>query len=63
MKIEFVKEEKSSGTTIYYTNVDGKYVNNSLSLFEDEGKKLFELIKKDQTALEAKKTVLESVEL
>ena len=63
MKIEFVKEEKSSGTTIYYTNVNGSYVNNSLSLFEDEGKKLFELIKKDHTALETKKTVLESIEI
>ena len=41
----------------------GDYVNNSLSYDEKEARELFELIKKDHTALEPKKIVLESIEI
>ena len=63
MKIEFVKETKVSGDVYYYTTTNGYYVNNSLSGDENEARELFELIKKDYTALEPKKTVLESFEI
>jgi hypothetical protein len=31
MKIEFIKETKMDGEVVYYTKVDGRYINNSLS--------------------------------
>jgi hypothetical protein len=63
MKIEFIKETKLDGCVMYYTKVNDSYVSNSLSTKESEARELFELIKKDHTALEAKKVVLESFEL
>ena len=63
MKIDFIKETKMDGGAYYYTKVNGDYVNNSLSYDEKEASELFELIKKDHTALEPKKIVLESIEV
>jgi hypothetical protein len=63
MKIEFVKETKIDGELVYYTKVDGRYTNNSLSLRENEARELFERIKKDgPNALENKLEIVESFE-
>ena len=63
MKIEFIKETKTNGDVCYYTMTNGYYVNNSLSFDEAKAKELFELIKKDYTALDPKKTVLDTFEI
>ena len=63
MKIEFVKETKMDGGVIYYTKVNDRYINNSLSLKENEARELFECIKKDgPNALENKLEIVESFE-
>jgi hypothetical protein len=63
MKIEFIKETKMDGYNTYYTKVGGYYVNNSLSLKENEARELFERIKKDgPNALENKIEVVETFE-
>jgi hypothetical protein len=63
MKIEFVKETKIDGELVYYTKVDGRYTNNSLSLRENEARELFERIKKDgPNALENKLEIVETFE-
>jgi hypothetical protein len=63
MKIEFIKETKMDGYNTYYTKAGGYYINNSLSLKENEARELFERIKKDgPLALENKIEVVESFE-
>ena len=64
MKIEFIKETKTDGELVYYTRVDGRYVNESLSIKENKARELFERIKKDGPhALEPKEEVVELIEL
>ena len=43
MKFEFIKEEKLNGTIIYYTKINGSFVDGSLELTEE---KLFKLLKR-----------------
>ena len=63
MKIEFIKETKMDGEVVYYTKVDGRYINNSLSFNEKNARNLFERIKKDgKNALENKLEIVESFE-
>lgn len=61
MKIEFIKETKSTGDVIYYTNVNNTFVSNSLSLTEETARAIFERIK-DGTFKDVKE-VIESVEI
>jgi len=61
MKIEFIKETKSTGDVIYYTNVDKLFVSNSLSLKEETARDIFERIKAG-TFIDVKE-VIESVEI
>jgi hypothetical protein len=48
MKIELVKETKANGEVIYFTNVDGKYVNDSLTLNEEKAREIYEGIVKNK---------------
>jgi hypothetical protein len=62
MKIEFIKETKADGDTMYYTNVDDKFVDKSLSFSRDKAKDIYDNIVKNKgkyTNIE----VLESVEV
>jgi hypothetical protein len=61
MKIEFIKETKTSGDVIYYTNVDGLFVSNSLSLNEATARDNFNMIKEGK--FNDIKEVLESAEI
>jgi predicted transcriptional regulator len=61
MKIELVKETKVNGEVIYFTNVDSKYVNDSLTLNEEKAKVIYDNIVKNKgeyTSVE----ILESTE-
>ena len=62
MKIEFVKETKADGDSFYFTQVDGKFFDKSLSYDADKAKLMYDNIVKNKgkyTNIE----VLESVEL
>jgi hypothetical protein len=48
MKIELVKETKVNGSVIYFTNVDDKYVNDSLTLNEEKAKVIYDNIVKNK---------------
>jgi hypothetical protein len=61
MKIEFIKETKSTGDVIYYTNVDNTFVSNSLSLTEEAARAIFERIKAG--TFTDMKEVIESVDI
>lgn len=41
MKIELKKETRINGSTIWYVEVDGKFVDNSLRLTEKEAIEVF----------------------
>jgi len=62
MKIEFIKESKANGDVFYFTNVDGRFVNSSISYNEEEGYAAYQNIvanKGKYVAIE----VLEAVEI
>jgi hypothetical protein len=62
MKIEFIQESKVNGDVFYFTNVNGKFVNSSISYNEEEGYAAYQNIvanKGKYVAIE----VLESVEV
>jgi len=61
MKIEFVKETKANGDTIFYTEIDGTYIDSSVSTIETTGRKYFKMICASQGATE--KIILETFEL
>ncbi len=44
MKIEFVKETKVNGESFYFTQVDGKFVDNSLAYDKDKARKIHDNI-------------------
>ena len=48
MKIEFIKETNQSGNVYYYTNVDGQFENNSLSMDYSQAYEFFIGMKKRQ---------------
>jgi hypothetical protein len=45
MKIEFVKKEKFDGDVYWYTTIDGKFVENSLSSNEQSAYDLYNKVK------------------
>jgi len=44
MKIEFVKETKANGESFYFTQVDEKFVSNSLAYDIDKAKGIYDNI-------------------
>jgi hypothetical protein len=41
MKIEFIKETKIDGSKFYFTKVDGKFIDGSLSFDNDKAKVIY----------------------
>ena len=57
MKIEFIKETKANSEVMYYTNVDGRFVDKSLSFDYDKAKKIFDNIVKNNGEYDTKETI------
>ena len=57
MKIELIKEVKANGEAMYYTNVDGRFVDKSLSFNYDKAKKIFDNIVKNNGEYDTKETI------
>lgn len=55
--IELIHEKRIDGTEVYYTNIDGHYVPNSLTLKLEEAEKMFSFIVKNGSA-DPDKTVI-----
>ena len=62
MKIEFVKETKIDGDVFYFTQIDGSFVDKSLSYDFDKAKVLYNNIIENKGKINFKE-VLESVEI
>jgi len=62
MKIEFVKETKADGDILYYTNVDGKFADKSLSFSIDKAKTIYNNIVNNKGKYTSTE-ILESVEV
>lgn len=62
MKIEFVKETKANGESFYFTQVDEKFVSNSLAYDIDKAKGIYDNIVKNKGKYIVIE-VLESVEV
>jgi len=63
MKIEFIKETNFEGGVVYYTKVDGYYVNNSLETNEEKAKEKYQLVIESKGTLEPVKEVIDSIEI
>lgn len=46
MQAQFIKEDRINDRTIYYTEIDNRYVEGSVSYREEEGRKFFDHIVK-----------------
>jgi hypothetical protein len=57
MQAKLIQEDKIDGGTVYYTEIDGHYVSNSLSSKFEEAERLYHLAVK-HGSLDPKKTVL-----
>lgn len=62
MKIEFIKETKIDGNTFYFTNVDGKFADKSISYDKEKAYHMYQNIVKNKGKYVAAE-VLESVEI
>ena len=62
MKIEFVKETKIDGKVMYFTQVNGNYISDSLSYDIDKAKLIYNNIIENKGKINFKE-VLESVEI
>lgn len=62
MKIELIKETKIDGKVIYFTQVDGNYVSDSLSYDIDKAKLIYNNIIENKGKINFKE-VLESVKI
>jgi hypothetical protein len=62
MKIEFIQESKVNGDIVYFTNIDGRYVTDSLSLDKKQAYAAYQRViaNKGKYALTQ---VLESIEI
>lgn len=60
MKIQFVKETKLNGDIFYFTEIDGNYVNNSISMDIEIAKIYYNAVLENKGN---SKEVLESVEI
>ena len=48
MKIEFVKETKVTGEIYYFTKIDNRFVDKSLSFKQNEAKTIYDNIVKNK---------------
>ena len=62
MKIEFIKETKIDGSVFYFTKVDGRFVDKSLSFDYDKAKVYYDNIVTHKGNLNFEE-VIESVEI
>ena len=62
MKIEFVKEINANRLTTYFTQVDGKFVTNSLDFDRDKAKAIYDKIVANGGKMVVEE-ILESVEI
>lgn len=62
MKIEFVKETKVDNRTFYFTRVDGRFIDGSLSFTQDEAKAIYDNIVDNKGRINFEE-VIESVEV
>jgi hypothetical protein len=62
MKVELIKETKIDDKVIYFTQVDGSYVSDSLSSDIDKAKLIYNNIIENKGKINFKE-VLESVEI
>jgi hypothetical protein len=62
MKIEFVKEINANRLTTYFTQVDGKFITNSLDFDRDKAKAIYDGIVANNGKFIAIE-ILESVEI
>ena len=62
MKIEFIKETKADGEVFYFTNIDGRFVDKSLSYDKDKAYMIYQNIVKNKGTYNNKE-VLESIEI
>lgn len=46
MNAHFIKEDRINDRTVYYTEIDNRYVEGSISFKEEEGRKYYEHIVK-----------------
>lgn len=61
MKIEFIEEVKVNGESRFFTEIDGSYVSDSLSLNRDTAYRCYQRIK--ISAGTAERKVLETTEI
>ena len=62
MKIEFIKETKVDGRTFYFTRVDNRFIDGSLSFKQEEAKTIYDNIVKNNGKINLEE-VIESVEV
>lgn len=62
MKIEFVKETKVTGEAYYFTQLDGRFIDKSLSFKQEEAKLIYDNIVRNKGKINFTE-VLESVEI
>lgn len=62
MKIEFVKETKVNGSTLYYTKINGMFADGSLTFKQDEAKTIYDNIVKNKGKIDFEE-VLEVIEV
>jgi len=62
MKIEFVKEVNANRLTTYFTQVDGKFITNSLDFDQDKAKVIYDGILANGGKFIATE-ILESIEI
>jgi hypothetical protein len=62
MKIEFIKETKVNGESFYFTRVNNRFIDGSLSFDIDKSKIIFDNIVKNKGKIDFTE-VLESVEI
>ena len=62
MKIEFIKETKIDGDKFYFTNIDGKFADKSISYDKEKAYHMYQNIAKNKGKYVTAE-VLESVEI
>jgi len=62
MKIEFIKESKANGDVFYFTNVDGRFVDQSLSYKKEQAYAVYQNVVANKGKYNSTE-VLESVEI
>ena len=58
MKIDFVKETKVDGDVLYFTTIDGSFVERSLSYDFEKAKNMYELIVQNKGKVPVKQILI-----